>query len=422
MRLIHFVAESVLKDIGHTSDDLIQNKHWAFNHRLTQLAPTKLARLLCDLPLLQIKYHTLCAAFANHSDFLNQEQQAEYAASILMMSQILIYFRVHYTQMELNALHRTQSACQFHLEKLGIIFNSNALAKEQSIEDSQDAFIRAKTTQADFWRLLLNRTRRVLFWSLPILSHVKNYSYFMAPIELFLRRLMIYQALVLVPRLISNLAYIFKHWWMPNNIENTLSWLTQLQVHLTTYSRWWEIAYDMGWIVTGLLTGCILVGTLAPLAIYCVVTTPLYNLSLHTTRFYIEDARFKSIEETYRSVSVASLHEKKDIKIFLEQLNTRRAYHQNNLLLRMMVSSWIVLTGIFFVWTVMPPVIPLVAAIISVLITIAGAAIPSYLPKQNDQIFKHTFFFNQKHLKPSQSDNCFLNEMNKCSSENTVPV
>jgi hypothetical protein len=385
---LHFLAEELLDSIGLSSKDVLQSNQWVFDDALKKSSSKQLSSALLDIPYLQVKYHVLCATLVKHANHYDQDKQKEHIESILVFAQVLEHLQLQSTQLELKSLQRTQAFCRNYLQKIGLdITQPNTQKKHKGITDPHEEIIRSQTTQADFWRLIVLRGRRVLFWSVPLINNFEYYGRFVTPLDAVLRTLVFYQACVLVPRFLTNLLHLFKHWWSPTKHEQSLSSLERHQVHLNMNARWWEITYDFGWITAGLINAFVLTGPLAAFAIYAAVALPSYNLLLHTIRLFIEDGRLKKLMNTYKKQLAESPSNKEELTAFLEQLEQRREYNQKALLLRICVCISIISTGFFVVFAnSMPLILPFIAAIISVLATIAGKAIPPYLPKQKDQL------------------------------------
>lgn len=134
--------------------------------------------------------------------------------------------------------------------------------------------IRPATQQADFWRLLFIRSRRMLLLSTKLVEQCNVYTAWINYLEQFLRVLALYQACVLIPRFMINAIYVARHLLGGAPADMIV--------------RCWEMAYDFGWIMNGVLAAFILVGPLAPLVAYLPVLTPSYQLCVHATRFLLD--------------------------------------------------------------------------------------------------------------------------------------
>ncbi|MCH9757310.1 MAG: hypothetical protein K0U37_09000 [Gammaproteobacteria bacterium] len=403
---LHFLTKEVLLDLALSPNDIMENEQWNFSDRLEKLPYKQLSSSYTNHTFLKIKYQALCAELIKNAKQYEEDKQTNHIISILMLTQLLEHMQLHGTDAELTALQHTEAICRNHLQKLGITVPKYRFKqKPKDILDINEDTIKATTTQLDFWRLIINRGRRALFWSIPLINNFDYYGRFAIPLNDFLRTVVLFQACVLIPRFITNILHLFKHAWSPNKNELCLSALERHQIRLNMNGRWSEIAYDFGWITNGLLNAFVLTGSLAPFAIYTSILSSSYNLFLHTTRLYVEDNRFKKLEDFYKRKRYQSTSDQEALKTFLEQLSQHRKYNKNALSLRVAVSIVVVSTGIFTTWIVSAPLIPFIAAIFSVLATIAGKIIPAYLPKQQDKLkasdlkpsslLNHTLFSNR---------------------------
>ncbi|MDF1685040.1 MAG: hypothetical protein P1U36_10355 [Legionellaceae bacterium] len=134
--------------------------------------------------------------------------------------------------------------------------------------------VRPAIQKADFWRLLFIRSRRMLLLSTKLVDQFEVYTAWVQYLDSFLKVLALYQACVLIPRFLINAAYVVRH--MKGQAPDDM------------IVRCWEMAYDFGWIMNGVLAAFILVGPLASLAVYLPVLTPSYQLCVHSTRFLLE--------------------------------------------------------------------------------------------------------------------------------------
>jgi|GEM_PF-2378903 len=185
--------------------------------------------------------------------------------------------------------------------------------------------VRPATQQADFWRLLFIRSRRMLLLSTKLVEQCDVYAAWVKYLDQFLRVLALYQACVLIPRFLINATYVARHLLGDTPDDMVV--------------RCWEMAYDFGWIMNGVLAAFILVGPLTPLVAYLPVLTPSYQLCVHATRFLLE-----------------YYHNKLDEK----------------LIIRMGVSVCIIATGLVMLLGGANPVLAFTAAVLAVAATLLG--------------------------------------------------
>jgi len=203
--------------------------------------------------------------------------------------------------------------------------------------------VRQITQALDFWRLLFIRGRRMLRLSVAVFRQFEFYVQGVMFLDEFLKILALYQAYLLVPRFLVNLLYFCQHMGSQPPPDMLI--------------RCWEMAYDFGWIMNGVLGALVLVGPWAALAVYLPVVTPMYQLCVHTTRFLIEYQRVKSPELQADVMTLIPV------------------------VIRMGVSICIISTAMVMLVGSVNPVIPFLAATLAVLVTVAGKALANALPK-----------------------------------------
>ncbi|NCT56563.1 MAG: hypothetical protein GW760_02475 [Legionella sp.] len=186
--------------------------------------------------------------------------------------------------------------------------------------------IRPMTQQADFWRLLFIRSRRMLLLSTKLVESFETYAAWVNYLDQFMRVLALYQACVLIPRFVINVIYVARH--LLEEVPDDM------------IVRCWEMAYDFGWIMNGVLAAFILVGALAPLAVYLPVLTSSYQLCVHTSRFLLEKYSGKAMDE--------------------------------KLAIRIGVSVCIIATGLVMLLGGLNPVLAFTAAVLAVTVTLLG--------------------------------------------------
>lgn len=187
--------------------------------------------------------------------------------------------------------------------------------------------VRPAIQKADFWRLLFIRSRRMLLLSTKLVDQCDVYTAWVKYLDQFLRVIALYQACILIPRFMINALYVARHLLGDAPTDMIV--------------RCWEMAYDFGWIMNGVLAAFILVGPLAPLVVYLPVLTPSYQLCAHSTRFLLE---------YYNSNS--KIDEK--------------------LVIRMGISVCVISTGLVMLLGGSNPVLAFTAAVLAVAVTLLG--------------------------------------------------
>lgn len=230
--------------------------------------------------------------------------------------------------------------------------------------NAYDDRVRTVTQELDFWRMLFIRSRRMLLLSVRLFEQFEVYTIWIKYLDGFLRNLALYQAIILIPRFVINVSYVYQHLQEP--------------VSHMMIARCWEMAYDFGWIMSGFLAAFILVGSLAPLASYLSLITSCYQLVMHTTRFLMDYHYGKTFEKNYVDLM--------------------------RIVMRMGVSMCAVSTGIvILVWSA-NPMIPFLAAALVVAATVANkiltkklvsGAVPDESPVTSSYV--HQSIYASKH-------------------------
>jgi len=151
----------------------------------------------------------------------------------------------------------------------------------------------------------------------------------------------LYHAVILLPRFWMNTLYVFNH------IGD--------ETPADMQARLWEMAYDFGWLVTGVLSLFVLVGPLAPCALFLSVATPSYHLFMHLTRMTLALSEGKTLEHHYAELMP--------------------------LMVRIGVSICVVSAAVVILLCCTSPVLAFAAAAVAVLATIAGKLLSDYLAK-----------------------------------------
>lgn len=224
--------------------------------------------------------------------------------------------------------------------------------------------VRQSTQQLDFWRLLFVRSRRMLLLSTKLLEQFEIFCEWVRFLDKFLSVLALYQACVLIPRFMMNAFYVGRHIQEPTPHDMLV--------------RCWEMAYDFGWIMNGILAAFILTGALAPLVVYLPVLTPSYQLCVHATRFFIEYCRFQALGNKYLNASDKKRHEIHAVLIALKQEASATLLP---LVIRMGVSVCVISTAMVMLVGSANPVIPFLAAMLAVVATLAGKYLAQNMSK-----------------------------------------
>ena len=218
--------------------------------------------------------------------------------------------------------------------------------------DGYGAVIREYTHDFDYARVLFVRSRRMVLLSVALLEHnIEHYGPWVRFLDSFIQIFAVYHAVILLPRFWMNSLSVMNNMGAkdPKALKDPNDMSAQL----------WEMAYDFGWIVTGVLSFCVFIGPLAPCALYLAVATPTYHLLMHMTRLAIAYSQGKSLDRDYDTLMP--------------------------LLVRIGVSVCVVSAAVVILLCCTNPILAFVAAAVAVLATIAGRYLPKYLAKQEFQ-------------------------------------
>jgi hypothetical protein len=218
--------------------------------------------------------------------------------------------------------------------------------------------IRRVTPDLDFLRVLFVRGRRMMLLSVALLEqHVESYGPWIRFLDSFVQVFAVYQAVILIPRFWMNLLYVGRH--MDSQVSDEIDKMGKMC---------WDMAYDFGWIITGALSFFVLVGPLAPCALYLAVATPTYHLLMHLIRLAIAYAQGKTLDSHYDDLM--------------------------RLMVRVGVSVCIVSAAVVILVCCTNPVLAFTAAAVAVLATIAGRMLPDYLSEKKPEtpLIKQSMF------------------------------
>ena len=209
--------------------------------------------------------------------------------------------------------------------------------------DGYGDVIRKYTPDFDFARVLFVRSRRMVLLSVALLEqNIEHYGPWVRFLDSFVQIFALYHAVILLPRFWMNSLAVINNMGAKNPEDMS--------------ALLWDMAYDFGWIVTGVLSFCVFVGPLAPCALYLAVATPTYHLMMHMTRLAIDYSKGKSLDNDYDTLMP--------------------------LMVRIGVSVCVVSAAVVILLCCTNPILAFAAAAVAVLATVAGRYLPRYLAKK----------------------------------------
>lgn len=303
---LHVLTGSLLKSLDISPEALLQEDNtWNFWAALENAKPEAIRLFAINHSTLILQHDLLRAESIINAEDCDAKERAKRIIAALIHAQLLEHIYIKYLKTSgsaLDAIQKSQVFYRAYLEKIGI----NVPLPESQIKDSDlfydDSALREATQKLDFWRLIFTRGRRMLLFSMAVINSFEYYGRWLLLFDTVLSVVATYSAFLLLPRLLSNLIYVSEHLHDANNQESELSMLERYIAQMDMRGRWWEIAYDLGWTVTGILGAFVLVGALAPFAIYLLVASPSLNICLHTARLIVEQVRFNALLESYQAM------------------------------------------------------------------------------------------------------------------------
>ncbi|MDI1352019.1 MAG: hypothetical protein PSV35_04500, partial [bacterium] len=227
-----------------------------FAASIKAMGPELYRRVVLYHPSLNLQYSIVCSQLhhnfsfpyqVNHTDIIKQLSAA------LVLCELLEHVHLHYliVPREVNRLGQHKALFKSLLTTLnGAVFEPvQILAVEVGFSWSQK--IRDNTIQANWYRILLNRSRRVL----NLLNNTSLNSQLLHQFDKTINPYFMHVGWFFhVPRLLSNLFFMAKHTvpgsWMGDN-EKSLAWTVRLQCQIQR--RWFELGNDLVWVAVGAL-------------------------------------------------------------------------------------------------------------------------------------------------------------------------
>lgn len=266
--------------------------------------------------------------------------------------------------------------------------NNPSQVPSPNSEQSAATQIRSWTDFLNFPRLLSVRSRRAFLTLRPFVGG--EFLQFAQHFDDATRWFASYQAwLFFIPRLLSNLIFFCKH-----VIENP--WMTQKEKDLGFEARllaqldrrWINLANDISWFTSGLISCFVLTGTLGFFAVYLSAITQCLDIIFAIIRVSTERTRFVALEQSYRDLGriySGSEHEK-EIQAHLSAL-TYRLNIDRQLLWMALINPVVLTIGACLLCFTSTPILPLIGGVIMVAMTITNylstQAIRRQIPNDN---------------------------------------
>lgn len=287
---------------------LESSQHWTFDALLNGLAPTFYNKILPLHPLLNLEYSILCTQL--REDFFNptnenKSQILTRLTTALIYCELLEHLHLHYLVVprEVIRLRKQQVLFRTLLNELaGYTFATN-LAERTPVElnSSLSQTVREATIQSNWYRILVNRSKRVVNLLNTVITNSQTFNSFIKNLDNYTNPALAYFGLFFhVPRLFTNLFILLKHTIpgpLMNEQELHLSWTTRLSTQIKR--RWFEMSNDVVWTIVSAVNIFLLVGALATGAVYLSLAAFAFDVANAALRAFIELKRLYKLTKIY---------------------------------------------------------------------------------------------------------------------------
>lgn len=285
--------------------------HWDFDAALTRIAPENFNKILPLHPILNVEYSILCNQL--RQDFLNPQieqrgQILERLKTALMFCELLEYIHQHYLVVprEVVRLRKQQQVFRTLLTELdGLSFSNHAAEKKElKVGFSLAQRTRDITVQSNQYRIMVNRSNRVINLLNTVITNSQGFNNFVANLNKYANPVLVYFGLFFhVPRLVTNLFLIAKHTvpgpWMKEE-EASLAWSARLLSQIQR--RWFEVGNDTTWTVVSAISLSLLVGASAAGAVYLSAAAFAFDVANAAARAFIELKRLNDLKKQYEAM------------------------------------------------------------------------------------------------------------------------
>ena len=260
--------------------------------------------------------------------------------------------------------------------------------------------IRTQTGDLNPIRLFMARLRRLLLGISLITASTSNYNIFVDNLSYVATPFLAYFAwIIFAPRLFVNLAMLLKHAIYHDGLtehEKKLSWQQRFMAQFAI--RWPDLANDSTWFVVGVLNCFVIVGALAPFAIYLSFVLQIGDVVFAAIRMYIDLQKYKKTREQYASLAEDRDMCPNEINEYLQYFDQQINYETRALAISLANAS-LVLISLIIVLPILTinPIFAIIGGAIAVLtsgLCVASQKInDNYKPDTNIASLKRYCFF-----------------------------
>lgn len=342
---------------------------------------------LDDHQSLEQDYKALCARIARH--FLRPGHHSlliEELKDALMVAEILQHIYRDYLNVPREA-NQYLADIQFYQNCLNQHVNFLP-PKPEAPELGISAGVKDLSKQVNWLRLFSLRLRRMLVLINPLVHESSLYTQWFKSADRVAGPLLAYFSwMFFIPRFAVNVGMLAKHVlpgpWMGEQ-EALLKWYERFWLQFKR--RWFELGNDSVWIGTNLINCFVMVGALAPFALYVSLGLQAFDVVFACLRAAEAIHRLHSLKSQYTTMlqkEDLTEDEKDEIRSHIAALDERIAHEyktqaltiSNTIVIFMAISLAIPLIAVH-------PIIPLLGATAAVMTTVALYALRQGLEQQ----------------------------------------
>jgi hypothetical protein len=373
-----------ISDLPLTPSDSAR-KSWIFSDLLAQKDDKFILDLSKKRPLIAAQYRIHCAQIISmfNRGLIKTDAFMQAVESALVIAELLecVYHQQDETD-DVNKLIRDKAIFHTFLAERYPEFNTpKAPAPYTGISQQ----IRQEINGLIQPRLLVIRIRRTILAGLG-LKQLAMYRPWIEPIERITNPGFLYfNWLFFIPRLFVNLSGMAKHGipnpWMSRE-ERQVPWYLRLHFYLSTHRRYFELANDVGWCMTGVSLCFLLTGIFLPIRAYFSITMQFIELSINTIRSAVEINRLLILKKDYMTLTTNGT-----IPVdnhYMNALNERIA-HEKRIIFLLLTNSILLAVAIL---TILPalvslsPLFPLIGGLLSMMVSFRFMACDAANAKQ----------------------------------------
>lgn len=313
--------------------------HWTFDVSLKTLGPAFYNKVLPLHPILNVEYSVVCNQL--RQDLLNPKQEnraqiIERLSSALLFCELLEHVHLHYLVVprEVARLRKQQELFRNLLTQLAGYTFASDMAKKTAVEvgASLSQQTRDLTIQANWYRILVNRTKRVADVLNLVVTDSPGFNTFMTTVNKYGNPFLAYFGLLFhLPRLLNNSFLLIKHTipgaWMSEE-ERSLDWTVRLYSQIQR--RWFEMGNDAVWTAVSAINLFVLVGALAGGAVYLSAIAFAFDMINAAARAFIELKRLYKLRDEYSLMLAkeANPERQQSIRTHLQHIDERIRFEQ----------------------------------------------------------------------------------------------